>query len=158
VLGRNVVIGPNAVIGYEGFGFLPDGRGGIRKVYQAGGVVIGDGVEIGAGSCVDRGTIGNTVIGDNSKLDNQVQVGHNAKIGKNVIIAAQTGLAGSTHVKDGAMLGGQVGVADHLVIGAGAMVGAKSGVTKDVEPGQKVSGYPAMPRWQWLKVIARLKK
>lgn len=156
-LGKYVVVGPGAVIGHEGFGFVPMGTE-ILKIPQVGRVEIGDFVEIGANSCVDRGTIGKTVIGEGSKLDNMVQVGHNAVIGKNVIIAAQTGLAGSTTIEDGAMLGGQVGVADHLRIGAGAKVGGKSGVTKDVGVNKTVSGYPAMSRWQWLRVVAKLKK
>ncbi len=158
VIGKNAVIGPNAVIGHEGFGFLSDNQGGIRKIRQVGGVLIGTGVEIGAGSCVDRGTVGNTVIGDYSKIDNLVQIGHNVKIGKLVIIAAQTGIAGSTVIEDGVMIGGQGGIADHLHIGKGAKIAAKSGVIGDVKPGEIVSGYPAMPRWQWLKAIAKLKK
>jgi UDP-3-O-[3-hydroxymyristoyl] glucosamine N-acyltransferase len=156
-LGKFVRVGPNAVIGHDGFGFIPV-DGGVKKMRQVGGVVIGDFVELGAGTCVDRGTLGDTIIEEGSRLDNLVQVGHNAHIGKNVIIAAQSGLAGSTRVEDGALIGGQVGIADHRCIGAGAMVGAKSGVTRDVKPGEQVSGYPAMGRWEWLRVMAKLKK
>ncbi|MBN2344217.1 MAG: UDP-3-O-(3-hydroxymyristoyl)glucosamine N-acyltransferase [Deltaproteobacteria bacterium] len=156
-IGKYVVIGSGAVIGYDGFGFVPVDNG-ILKIPQVGGVQIGDFVEIGANSCIDRGTLGDTVVGAGTKIDNLVQIGHNVKIGKNVIIAAQTGLAGSTILADGAMLGGQVGVADHLRIGVGARVGAKSGVIGDVADGDTVSGYPAMSRWQWLRVIAKLKK
>ncbi|MBN2802418.1 MAG: UDP-3-O-(3-hydroxymyristoyl)glucosamine N-acyltransferase [Deltaproteobacteria bacterium] len=157
-IGKNCVIGPNAVIGYEGFGFLPAGGGEVIKVRQVGGVVIGDNVEIGAGTCVDRGTVGNTVIGDNTKIDNLVQVGHNVKIGIGVIIAAQAGIAGSCVIDDGVMIGGQVGIGDHITIGKHVMIAGKSGVTKSVKPKEIVAGYPAMPRWQWLKSIAVLKK
>lgn len=157
VIGRFVHIGPGAVIGHDGFGFIP-AEHTIMKIPQVGGVEIGDFAEVGANTCIDRGTIGMTRIGFGSKIDNLVQIGHNSRIGDNVIIAAQVGLAGSTTVEDNALIGGQAGVADHLRVGKGARVGAKSGVIGDVKPGDTVAGYPALNRWQWLKMVARVKR
>jgi UDP-3-O-[3-hydroxymyristoyl] glucosamine N-acyltransferase len=157
VIGRFVHIGPGAVIGHEGFGFFPSTHT-IMKIPQVGGVEIGDFVEIGANSCVDRGTVGCTRIGFGTKIDNLVQVGHNVRIGENVIVAAQVGLAGSVMVDDNVMIGGQAGVADHLYIGKGARVGAKSGVIGDVKSDETVAGYPAMNRWQWLRILARIRR
>ncbi|MBN2715378.1 MAG: UDP-3-O-(3-hydroxymyristoyl)glucosamine N-acyltransferase [Deltaproteobacteria bacterium] len=156
-IGRFVRIGPGAVIGHEGFGFIPTAHT-IMKIPQVGGVRIGDFVEVGANSCIDRGTIGITQVGFGSKIDNLVQIGHNVRIGDNVIIAAQSGIAGSTTIEDSVLVGGQAGVADHLNIGTGARIGAKSGVIGDVSPGDTVAGYPAMNRWQWLKMIAAIKR
>lgn len=151
VLGERVVIHPGAVIGADGFGFrsASDGRGpdgtGIVKVPQIGRVVIGNLVEIGANACVDRGTFSDTVIGDGCKLDNLVQVGHNCRLGRSVIVAGQAGLAGSVEVGDGAMIGGQVGVRDHLKIGRGVKVAACAAVMNDIPDGQTWGGYPAQP-------------
>jgi UDP-3-O-[3-hydroxymyristoyl] glucosamine N-acyltransferase len=154
-LGRCVRVGPGAVIGHEGFGFAPGNQGPV-KVRQVGRVVLEDFVEIGANACVDRGTLGATVVGEGSKLDNLVQVGHNARIGRRVLVAGQAGLAGSTVVGDDAMLGGQAGVADHLTIGERARVAGRSGVVGDVPAGGEVAGYPALPRRKWLRIVARL--
>lgn len=150
LIGDRVVLGAGAVVGSAGFGFVRDG-GGHRRIKQIGRVVIEDDVEIGAGSTIDRATLGETRIGAGTKIDNLVQVGHNVQIGREVIIAAQCGLSGSVVVEDGAMLGGQVGVSDHVRIGAGAQVGAKSGVGSHVAAGARVAGYPAMPVRQWLE-------
>ncbi len=154
-IGNHVRLGPSCVIGYDGFGFLPTPDGPL-KVRQVGGVQICDHAELGAGVCVDRGTLGDTVIGEAAKIDNLVQVGHNSRVGRGVIMAAQTGLAGSTRIGDGAMLGGQVGVGDHRVIGSGSKVTGQSGVTRDIRPGDVVSGTPAMARGDWLRGMARL--
>jgi UDP-3-O-[3-hydroxymyristoyl] glucosamine N-acyltransferase len=154
-IGRFVRIGPGAVIGYEGFGFVPAADGPV-KVRQIGRVVIDDFVEIGACACVDRATLGTTRIGEGTKLDNLVQIGHNARVGKHVLIAGQAGLAGSTVVGDDAMIGGQVGVADHLRIGARAKVAAKSGVASDVPADGVYGGLPAGPHRRWLRAMARL--
>jgi len=155
ILGRFVRIGPGAVIGYEGFGFIPT-AGDPIKLRQIGYVELQDFVEIGAGACVDRGTLGKTVIGASSKLDNLVQIGHNVEVGRGVLVAAQSGIAGSVVVGDGVMLGGQTGVADHLCLGNGAKVTAQSGVTRDVNSGEIVSGTPAIDRKVWLRSLASL--
>ncbi|MBW2277110.1 MAG: UDP-3-O-(3-hydroxymyristoyl)glucosamine N-acyltransferase, partial [Deltaproteobacteria bacterium] len=126
------------------------------KVRQVGGVTICDFVEIGASACVDRATLGKTEIGEGTKLDNLVQVGHNAKLGKRVLVAGQAGLAGSTLVGDDAMIGGQVGVADHLRVGARAKIAAKSGVAGDVPADAVYGGIPAGPHRKWLRAMARL--
>jgi UDP-3-O-[3-hydroxymyristoyl] glucosamine N-acyltransferase len=154
-VGRFVRIGPGAVIGAEGFGVVP-GENGLVKLRHVGDVVIEDYVEIGANTCIDRGTLGTTTIGHDSKLDNLVQVGHNTHIGKRVLIAGQTGLAGSTVVEDDVMLGGQVGVADHVTIGARAKVAGKSGVIRNVSENEIVAGFPAVPRAKWLRAMAWL--
>jgi UDP-3-O-[3-hydroxymyristoyl] glucosamine N-acyltransferase len=155
VIGRFVRIGPNAVIGHEGFGFVPSAPIPTR-IRHVGNVLVEDFVDIGACACVDRGTLGSTVIRTGAKIDNLVQIGHNAEVGRGALIAAQSGLAGSTRIGDGAMLGGQVGVADHRRIGAGARVAGQSGVIGDVADGESVFGTPAMQRVRWLRAIARL--
>ena len=153
IIGQRVRIGPGAVIGHEGFGFIP-GDELPRKVRQVGRVIIEDDVEIGANSCVDRGTLGVTRIGRGTKIDNLVQVGHNGQIGRNVLIAGQAGLAGSVHIGDGALIGGNAGLADHVHVGEGARIAAKSGVIGDVPAGAVFAGYPAMERGRWLRTIA----
>ncbi len=152
ILGNRVTLSSGVVIGSDGFGYVTDEDRTI-PIKQVGNVIIEDDVEIGANSTVDRATLGSTRIGQGTKIDNQVQVGHNVEIGKNVIIAAQVGISGSVTIKDGAVLGGQVGIADHMVIGAGAQVGAKSGVGTHVPDGARVAGYPAVPVKQWLSNI-----
>ncbi len=154
MIGKYVRIGPGAVIGYEGFGFVPSVDGPV-KIRQVGRVELRDFVEIGAGACVDRGTLGHTVIGRETKIDNLVQVGHNVQIGERTLIAAQTGLAGSTLVGDDVMLGGQVGVADHVSIGDGVRVAGQGGVTGDVARGSSVAGMPAIPHDKWRRLMAR---
>jgi UDP-3-O-[3-hydroxymyristoyl] glucosamine N-acyltransferase len=154
-VGRYVRIGPGAVIGYEGFGFAPSPDGPV-KVRQIGAVRIEDFVEIGAGACVDRGTLSDTVIGEATKIDNLVQVGHNARLGKRVLIAGQAGLAGSTVIGDDVMLGGQVGVADHRRVGARARVAAQGGVVGDIPADSVVAGTPAVPHRKWLRAMAQL--
>jgi len=152
ILGNRVTLSSGVVIGSDGFGYVADEDRTI-PIKQVGNVIIEDYVEIGANSTVDRATLGSTRIGQGTKIDNQVQVGHNVEIGKNVLIAAQVGISGSVTIKDGAVLGGQVGIADHMVIGAGAQVGAKSGVGTHVPNGARVAGYPAVPVKQWLSNV-----
>jgi UDP-3-O-[3-hydroxymyristoyl] glucosamine N-acyltransferase len=142
VLEDRVVLHTGVVIGADGFGYiLLDGK--QQKIPQIGNVVIHSDVEIGANSSIDRATFGSTIIGEGTKIDNLVQIGHNCVVGKHSILCAQVGLAGSTRIGDYVYLAGQVGVAGHLTIGDRAMVGAQSGVTNDIEPGAKYFGSPA---------------
>ena len=142
VLGNNVVIHSGAIIGADGFGYKFRNNRHV-KVPQVGNVVIDDDVEIGANTCVDRGALGSTVIGAGSKIDNLVQIGHNNKVGKNVIMCGLTGVSGSCNIEDYAILAGSSGIADHVTIGAGAVVMARSGVAGDVKAGAQVFGSPA---------------
>jgi len=142
ILKDNVIIHSGCVIGADGFGYLFH-EGKQQKIPQVGNVVIHSEVEIGANTTIDRSTIGSTVIGEGTKIDNLVQIGHNCKIGKHTIICAQVGLAGSTEIGDRVYLAGQVGVAGHLKINDGAMVGAQSGITNDIPENAKYFGTPA---------------
>lgn len=155
VLGDRVILHAGARVGVDGFGYVFR-DGAHRKVPQVGGCVLEDDVEVGANACIDRGSIGRTVIGAGSKLDNLVHVGHNVRIGPRVLLVAQVGIAGSSRVGEGAVLGGQVGVSGHLEIGAGARLGAQAGVIGDVAPGETVSGYPARPHREYLQAMAAL--
>jgi UDP-3-O-[3-hydroxymyristoyl] glucosamine N-acyltransferase len=156
VLGSHCTVHCNSVIGADGFGYIPDKKRGLRKVPQVGSVVIGNDVEIGANSCIDRGAIGTTVIGPGTKIDNLVQIGHNVKIGSFCIICGQVGIAGSTTIEDGVVLGGQVGVADHLVICKGVRIGGGSSVTEKIlEPGDYI-GYPLMKARDWQRRTVEL--
>lgn len=157
LIGNRVIIHPGARIGQDGFGFAPSPKG-LVKVPQLGRVLIGHDVEIGAGTCIDRGAGPDTMIGDGSKIDNLVQIGHNVRIGRHVVIAAQTGVSGSTHIEDGVMIGGQAGLAGHLRIGAGVKLAAQSGVMADIPPKQSYGGTPAVPIRDWHRqtvVLAR---
>lgn len=155
IMGKKVIVHSGAVIGADGFGFVPkDGK--IYKVPQAGHVIIGDNVEIGANTCIDRGTFDNTVIGDGTKIDNLVQIAHNAKIGKNVLIAGLSGLAGSCEIGDNTMMGGGVGVSDHVRVGKDVKVGAKTGVHGHVKEGMTVFGYPYREAQEARKLYALL--
>ncbi len=143
VLGDRVVIHSGTIIGADGFGYARNGEV-YFKVPQVGNVVLEDDVEIGANVCIDRATTGTTLVGRGSKVDNLVQIGHNVQIGKNVIVAAMSGIAGSTRVADGVTIGAQVGVTGHIEVGEGAIVATRAGVTKSVAPGTTVSGvFPA---------------
>ncbi len=156
VIGRNCTLWPNAVIGADGFGYqMNDGR--HEKIPQLGIVVLGDDVDVGAGSCVDRATVGRTVIGEGTKIDNQVQVGHNCVIGKHCILVSQVGLAGSVRVGDYSILAARAGVADNISIGSGVIVGAGSGVVRDIPDGARVAGIPAVPHLEWKRGIANLR-
>ena len=159
VVGDRTIVHPGAVIGAEGFGFRPDPETGLpRRVPHLGSVEIGSDVEIGACCCVDRGKFGPTLIGDGTKIDNLVQVAHNVKIGRGVIIAGQAGLAGSVEIGDRAVLGAQVGVAEHVKIGAGARIAATSGVLRDIPSGEDYAGTPARPARQTLREVAALRR
>ncbi|MFC1889731.1 UDP-3-O-(3-hydroxymyristoyl)glucosamine N-acyltransferase [Thermodesulfobacteriota bacterium] len=153
VLGDRVIIHCGTVIGADGYGYARDGERHF-KIPQVGIVRIGSDVEIGANCCVDRGTLGETVIEDGVKIDNLVQVAHNVRVGRNSILVAQVGISGSTSLGAGVVLGGQVGVVGHVKVGNGVMVGAKSGVSGDIADGSIASGYPAIPHRDWLKASA----
>lgn len=144
LIGSKVTINSGTVIGADGFGFIPkDGK--MYKVPQVGYVAIEDNVEIGANTCIDRGTFGATIIGEGSKLDNLIQIAHNDKLGKNVVMAAQSGIAGSTTVGDNTMMGGGVGVGDHAKLGKDVKIAGHAGVHGKVPDGATMIGYPARP-------------
>jgi UDP-3-O-[3-hydroxymyristoyl] glucosamine N-acyltransferase len=153
-IGHRVVIQDGAVLGSDGFGFARRSDGTHHKIPQIGGVVVEDDVEIGAHTAIDRPAVGETRIGAGSKIDNLVQVAHGVTLGKNVLLAAQVGVAGSTRLEDGVTLAGQVGVAGHLTIGKGVIATAQTGIPNSVEPGAFVSGYPAIANRDWLKSSA----
>jgi UDP-3-O-[3-hydroxymyristoyl] glucosamine N-acyltransferase len=143
VIGKNVVIHAGTIIGSDGFGFAPQADGTYKKIPQIGNVIIEDDVEIGANSTIDRATMGSTLIKAGAKLDNLLQIGHNAEVGNNTIIAAQSGISGSTKIGNNVMIGGQAGIVGHITIGDGAKINAQSGVSKTLEPGKTVTGSPA---------------
>lgn len=152
-IGADCVIHSGAVIGGEGFGFVPTSTGWY-KLEQTGCTVLEDGVEVGCNSTIDRPAVGETRIGRNTKLDNMVHIGHGCQIGANCALAAQVGLAGGVKVGNGVLLAGQVGIANQANIGDGAIASAKAGIHNDVEPGTIVSGVPAIPHKHFLKVSA----
>lgn len=153
LLGDDVTIGPQVIVGWAGFG-LAGFAGRQLDMPQYGRVILQDGVSLGASTCIDRGAFGDTVIGEGSKIDNLAHIAHNVVIGRNVTIAACTALSGSVTVGDGALMGGAVGIADHVHIGAGSVLAARSGVICDIPPGEVWAGYPARPRRQWLREAA----
>ena len=156
VVGDHVILQNGAIIGADGFGYAPEADRSWHKIVQSGRVVLEDGVEVQAHACVDRASIGETRIGAGTKIDNLVQVGHGSTVGRNTLLCAQTGLAGSTTIGNGVILAGQVGVAGHCTVGDGVVVTAQSGVPGDVEPGKIVSGYPAVENRRWLRTVAAL--
>jgi UDP-3-O-[3-hydroxymyristoyl] glucosamine N-acyltransferase len=157
-IGNDCILHPNCTVGADGFGFRPDPQRGLVKIPQIGNVIIGNNVEIGANSCVDRGKFSSTVLGDGCKIDNLVQIGHNSKLGKFCIMAGNSGLAGSVTLGNGVIIGGSASIKDHTSIGDGAIVGAGSGVTGDIEAGKTVLGYPAVDARDALKQWAILKR
>jgi len=153
-IGNHVMVDSNTVIGKEGFGYVRKER--YERIRHIGGVIIGDFVEIGSGVSIDRGTVGNTVVGEGTKIDNQVHIAHNVRIGRNCIIMGQSGIAGSSKIGNNVVLCGQVGISDHLEIQDDVVVYAKSGVFKPLKQGVKYSGIPAREHSAVLRAIARL--
>ena len=144
VIGSQVIIHANTVIGSDGFGFAPQADGSLKKVPQIGNVVIEDKVEIGANTTIDRATIGSTIIRSGAKLDNLLQIAHNVEVGNNTVIAAQTGVSGSTKIGKNVMIGGQAGIVGHISIADGSKINAQSGVSKSIKiPNTAVTGSPA---------------
>jgi UDP-3-O-[3-hydroxymyristoyl] glucosamine N-acyltransferase len=157
-LGESCIIHPNAAIGQDGFGFARDGVK-IIKIPQIGSVIIGDNVEIGANTTVDRGALTDTVIGKNCKIDNQVQIAHNVKLGEGCQISGQTGIAGSATIGNNVITGGQVGINGHISIADGVMLAARTLVSKDIsEPNTVMAGFPATPIKDWRKSQAKLSR
>jgi UDP-3-O-[3-hydroxymyristoyl] glucosamine N-acyltransferase len=150
IIGDRAIIHAGVHIGQDGFGFVP-GAGGHLKIPQVGRVLIGDDVEIGAGTAIDRGALEDTRIGDGTKIDNQVHIAHNVKIGRSCLIAGQVGFAGSASIGDFVAIGGQTAIAPHIHIGTGAQIGGASAVYRDVPAGEKWAGSPAMPLQNWLR-------
>ena len=159
VIGSYCILHSNVSIGADGFGFrpAPDGKG-LIKIPHIGNVVIGNGVEIGANSCVDRGKFSSTIIGDGCKIDNLIQIGHNSKMGRCCIMAGASGLAGSVTLGDGCIIGGGARISDHVTLGNGVTVGGNSGVINNFPDGAKVMGYPAVEARDALKQWVILRK
>jgi UDP-3-O-[3-hydroxymyristoyl] glucosamine N-acyltransferase len=157
LIGDRVIIHPGCRIGQDGFGYLMGASGHI-KVPQIGRVIIQDGVEIGANSTIDRGAMRDTVIGEGTKIDNLVQIGHNVTVGRNCVLASQTGISGSAIIEDGVIMGGQAGIADHITIGEGSALGAKSGVMHDIPQGARWVGIPAKPIKQFFREVAAVER
>lgn len=157
-IGQRVVVQDGAVIGGDGFGFARRADGSHQKIPQMGQVVIEDDVEIGANATIDKPAIGETRVGAGTKIDNLVMLGHGVKVGRRVLLASQTGIAGSTVVEDDVVMAGQVGVTGHVRIGRGAMANAQAGITKDIPPGVHVAGLPAVPVADWRESAVLLRR
>jgi UDP-3-O-[3-hydroxymyristoyl] glucosamine N-acyltransferase len=157
ILGNRVMVHANAVIGADGFGYrLQEGR--HVKVPQLGWVEVGDDVEIGAGTSIDRATFGTTRIGAGTKIDNLVQIGHNCSIGRHNLFVSQVGIAGSCTTGDYVVMAGQVGIADHVRVGDGAMIGARSGIHRDIRAGERILGAPGRPESEEKRILLCLEK
>ncbi len=157
-IGRNCILHAGAVIGADGFGFLPNAEGGFDKIPQLGNVVIEDDVEIGANTCIDRAKTDSTIIRRGVKLDNLIQIGHNVQVGEHTVSSAQTGIAGTSRVGRNCFLAGQVGIADHVTIGDRVKIGSKSGIDKNVPDDEIRFGYPALPGMQYHRASAVFKR
>lgn len=159
IIGKRCIFHVNVSIGADGFGYRPNEDGsGLTKIPQIGNVIIGDDVEIGANSCVDRAKFSSTIVGDGCKIDNLVQIAHNANMGRSCIMAGHSGLAGSVTLGDGVVIGGSASIKDHTTLHSGVTVGAGSGVIADVAPGKTVLGYPACDSREMLKQWVALRK
>lgn len=158
VIGNGVIIHSNSVIGSDGFGFAPQPDGSYNKIAQIGNVVIEDDVEVGANTTIDRATMGSTYVRKGAKLDNLIQIAHNVDLGANSVVAAQTGISGSTKVGENAVIGGQVGIAGHLNLGKGTQVGAQAGINFNTEENKQWHGSPAQPLKEWMRSTVIFKK
>ena len=156
-LGEECVINANAVIGGEGFGFIPTSKG-WKKMPQVGIVILRNKVEIGSGSTIDRPSVGETIIGEDTKIDNQVQIGHGVTTGKGCAMAAQVGIAGGAQIGNGVILAGQVGISNKVKVGDSVIASSKTGIVSNIEAGKVVSGFPAIPNKLWLRCSANFKK
>lgn len=158
ILGNRINIHANAVIGSDGFGFAPQANGTYNKIAQIGNVVIEDDVEIGANTTIDRATMGSTFIRKGAKLDNLIQIAHNVEIGANAVVAAQTGISGSTKLGENSVVGGQVGIAGHLNLAKGTQIGAQAGINFNTEENKQWHGSPAQPLKEWMRSTVIFKK
>ena len=157
IIGNNCVINSGAIIGADGFGFVPDENGEYQKVPQTGNVILEIYVDIGAGTTIDRATLGSTIIRSGVKLDNQIQIAHNVEIGKNTVIAAQTGIAGSTRIGENCQIGGQVGIVGHIEIGNNVKIQAQSGIGRNVKDNEVLQGSPALAYGDYNKSYVHFK-
>ncbi|WP_158979176.1 UDP-3-O-(3-hydroxymyristoyl)glucosamine N-acyltransferase [Cellulophaga sp. L1A9] len=157
IIGNNCVIHSGVIVGSDGFGFTPNTEGEYRKVPQTGNVIIEDNVDIGAGTTIDRATLGSTVIRKGVKLDNQIQIAHNVEIGEHTVIAAQTGVAGSTKIGKHCMIGGQVGIVGHITIGDNVRIQAQSGIGRNIKNGEIIQGSPALTYGDYNKSYVHFK-
>ncbi|WP_406683864.1 UDP-3-O-(3-hydroxymyristoyl)glucosamine N-acyltransferase [Seonamhaeicola sp. MEBiC1930] len=157
IIGNNCVINSGAIIGADGFGFAPNEKGEYKKVPQIGNVILEDFVDVGAATTIDRATLGSTVIRRGVKLDNQIQIAHNVEIGKNTVIAAQTGIAGSTKIGENCQIGGQVGIVGHITIGDNVKIQAQSGIGRNVRDNEVLQGSPALPYSDYNKSYVHFK-
>lgn len=159
IIGRNCKIHAGSVIGADGFGFAPQSESEFMKIPQIGNVILEDNVEVGANACIDRATIGSTIIRKGVKLDNLIQIGHNVEVGENTVMAGQTGIAGSTKIGKNCMFAGQVGVAGHITVADGARVGAQAGIAGAVKkPDSTIMGSPAIDYQNFMKSFVVFKK
>ena len=158
MIGKSCTLHSGVVLGADGFGFAPNEDGSYNKVPQIGNVVLEDNVEIGAGSTVDRATLGSTIIREGVKLDNQIQIAHNVEVGKNTVIAAQTGVAGSTKIGEHCTIGGQVGIVGHLTIGNRVKIQAQTGVGRNLKDDEAIQGSPALPYAEYNKAYVVFRK
>lgn len=158
VLGNRVILQPGAVIGGDGFGYVDQKDGSHAKVLQTGNVILGDDVEVGCNSTIDRATVNSTIVGKGTKLDNLVHLGHNDVIGENCLMCAHVGVSGSVTIGNHCTLAGQVGTVGHITIGDNVVCGGRTGVTSNIESNSTVAGFPAQPFRDWLKHEANLRK